>query len=146
MSTHIINPQFVKELYMGEHNLLSDEIVACLMEPAFVYDPDTHLSYSDITDSEISEGNGYLKKSKIIPGISISSSNDNILVSSSYVEWTASGGDFEPVQSICLVNISHPLERVVGCITMGSAYTTINGTGFLLNFPNGLLGSNINFY
>lgn len=139
--SNIINPQFVKELYSGEHNLLSDEIIVCLMEPAFIYDPAIHLAYSDIMSQEISEGNGYFRIAKILKKILVSIDGENTIITCDSTEWTATGGNLPEFKSVCVINNTHPAKRVLGCVTMNNTYNIIDGSSFVLHFPNGIFNA-----
>jgi hypothetical protein len=111
------------------------------MDPEFIYDPGNHLSYSDITDSEISEGNGYLRGSKMLSNMLINITEGDTIITCDSAEWTATGGNIPDFKSICIINNTHSENRILGNVTMDNSYTIVSGSSFMLHFPNGIFNA-----
>lgn len=139
--THKKSAQFIKELFSGEHDLTTAVVKIILLNDTFVFDPDTHSIYTDISASELATANGYTQLTKLIEGISIAIVDGQVIISCSPVSvaWTATGGSIPATGAAALINDSHVNKTIISCIEFGANYITVDGTMFQINFANGVL-------
>jgi hypothetical protein len=131
--------QFLLELYRGEHDVESDTLTAVLMEVGFVFDPETHATYADISANEIATGNGYTQKSKNLSTVAAAIAAGNIDVTADDISWTASSGAIESCVACCIINNTHASETVVCCIEFGATYATPDTTVLTIPLSGGFL-------
>jgi hypothetical protein len=134
--------QFLLERQRGEHDLESDTLTAILMEVGFVFDPETHSTYSDISANEIATGYGYTQKSHNLSSVAAEIVAGNVDVSATDLTLTASGGAIESCVACCIINNTHATETVVCCIEFGVTYATPEGTQLVLPFSDGFFRDN----
>jgi hypothetical protein len=80
--------------WKGQINTGSDTFKLILMQSGFVYDPVTHLSYADVSASELPTANGYTAGGVTLSGTAVAYdvTDDRVELSFSNVTITASGG------------------------------------------------------
>lgn len=85
---------YVKGMLLEGQISSSDTFKIILMQSAFVFDKDSHQDYSDISDNEVANGNGYATGGEELTGttVTVSTTLDNAVLSWDNAEWTASGG------------------------------------------------------
>ena len=62
---------FLYLMAKGEIDFDTDSFIVILMQSGFTYNRAAHHKYSDISAAELSTGNGYTQKTKVLTGISI---------------------------------------------------------------------------
>lgn len=131
--------QFMLECLRKEHDIEDDTLKIILLGSAFAFDPDTHATYSDVSASEIANGNGYTTGGDTLTNVdaSIDTVGDKVDIAADSVTWTASGGAIPTVGSAIVYNDSHTNDTVVMCIDFGADYDTADTKLFQINFANG---------
>lgn len=93
MANQISN--YVKGMLLkGQIAGTTDTFKIILMQSGFTYDKDSHQDYSDVSASEVTNGNGYTTGGAELSGaaVTVSTTLDNATLSWDNAEWTASGG------------------------------------------------------
>ncbi len=129
--------QFILELYRKEHDLVNDNLVFCLMNDTFIFNPATHSTYALISASEIATGFGYTQKTKAMENQAVAIVGGVIVLTCDNPTWTAAGGPIPDNTACCIINTSHVNETVVCCCEYGAIYSTADGKQFQINFSNG---------
>ena len=147
-----VSEQFIKELYLGEHDLEGHTIMCALLGPGFdvSFDPSeaNHSTYPLLfdkagDDDEVAEANGYLTgglelSSAGTPVISVDIVAGEVVVSCDNAVWEAAVGSIGAALAAVVYNASHANTTVICCIEFGATYTTTVGTQLEIDFSNGL--------
>lgn len=133
--------QFLAETWRGEHDLESNDLYAVLLKEDFTFDPATHSTYSDISNDEISEGNGYTAGGQLLSSVSVDIDTDSetVTLNCDNVSWTASGGDIPAAGAVAVYNDTHPNKTVVCCYEFDDNYYIPDGTTGPVDCSNGLM-------
>lgn len=105
-----------------------DTFKCCLMDTGFTFDKDTHHYYSDISASEIANGNGYTTGGVTMAGVSVTEddTNDYTTVAwSTNPAWTASGGSISAIGAI-VYDDTATSDPIVGYIDFGDSQSVID--------------------
>jgi len=135
MATVTISNRFKYEKGIGTIDFSSDTFKAILMVSGFTFDPDSHGTYSDVSGSEVANGNGYTSGGATL---SVSSAwvqdntGDQATITWSNVTWTASGGPIPDFDAAIIYDDSHANDVIVGCIALDSTVSLSAGSGFQL--------------
>jgi hypothetical protein len=114
----------------------NDAFKIILMESGFVFNPDTHRCYADVSTDELSTANGYTAGSKALAGVVVTEDtvNDRCSVTWSNVTWTASGGSIGPAagaiifdDTITANGVYWDADPVIGYIDFGGDQTQADG-------------------
>ncbi len=119
-------------LATGVINFNTDVFKIILMSSGFVFNPDTHCSYSNVSASELPSGHGYTVNSKVLTNVQVveDSINDRINITWSNVTWTASGGSIGPTPGAIIFDsvVTTPVANpIVGYIDFGGEQTQVDG-------------------
>lgn len=142
MATKQLSNKFLYEQGRGNVDWTSDEFRVILMDDAFVFDPDNHGTYGDISANEIAGTNGYTQLSKVLSASQAwtrDDANNRAYIAWSNPVWTASGGDLGGSGTsigaavFLRYDSSTPDNSwVVGCATFDSAVSVPDGVDFQL--------------
>ncbi len=132
--------QFLLELVRGEHDLEDDTLKIALMDTTFAFDPETDATWSDVSSSEITAGNGYTSGGEELTTVSasISVTDDRVRIDADNVTWTASGGAIASTGSAIIYNTTHANDTIVKCIDFDADYATADTRLFQISFDNGM--------
>ena len=131
-----VSRRFLKELGLGTINFSTDTFLVILMDDAFVFDPETHGTYSAVSDSELATGNGYTEKDKeLVEGDAWDEdSGSDIKAAMTWEDalWTASSGNIGPTSGAIVIDDTHANDVVVGHIAFETDVTVEDGLSFEL--------------
>ena len=115
----------------------NDSFKIILMATGFVFDPDTHHQYSDFSSSELADGNGYTRDSKILTGVTITEdlSNDRTAILWSNPSWVASGGNIGPTPGAIIFDDTEANDSSVSYIDFSDELTQASGGIFTVSSP-----------
>ena len=131
--TKTLSNRFLAEMGLAGINFGSDTFRAALMAVEFVFDPDSHGTYADISASEISGAGGYAAQA-----LSVSSAwaqdntNDKAALAWQDETFSASGGAYDDFSAVVIYDDSHADDVVVGCIDLGQTLTVPDGDSWVL--------------
>lgn len=114
----------------GVINFLTNAFKIILMESGFVFDPDTHANYADVSAGELTAGFGYLQLSKALstpPVITEDDLNNRATVEWNAVTWTAAGGSIGPTCGAIIIDDTIANDPVVGFLDFLADYTQADG-------------------
>ncbi len=135
MSTRTLSNQFKYEKGIGAVDFSSDTFYVALMGTGFVFDPDAHGVWADISASEISTAGGYTTGGE---AMSVSSSwtqddtNDQASISWNNHTFTASGADFDAIAAAIVYDYTHASNLIVGAIEFDSDINVSDGNSLQL--------------
>jgi len=110
----------------------NDSFKIILMGTGFVFNPDTHHCYADVSASELTTGYGYTKNTKTLGTATVTEddTNDRCAVTWANVTWTASGGSIGPTPGAIIFDdtVTTPTaDPIVGYIDFGGEQTQADG-------------------
>lgn len=110
-------------------DFLNDTFKIILMQSGFVFNKDTHEEYSDVSGSELANGNGYTTGGATLAGVAVAEddTDDRCEIVWSNVAWTAAGGAIGPSPSAIIYDDTVANDPVVGYIDFGADYTQPDG-------------------
>lgn len=140
MATKQLSNKFRYEQGLGNIDWANDEFRVILMDDAFVFDPNTHGTYADVSANEMSALNGYSQLSKVLSASTAwtrDDANNRAYLAWSNPLWTASGGDLGGGAIGAALFLQYDSGTpdnsvVVGCATFDSAVTVSDGVDFQL--------------
>ena len=108
----------------------NDTFKIILMADGYTFNKDTHHQYSDVSASELANGNGYTTGGNTLSGVSVAEddTDDRAEVTWSNSTWTASGGDIGPTPGAIIYDDTASNDPIVGYIDFGSDQTAANGS------------------
>lgn len=120
------------ELANGRIDFASDTFKMILMDTGFTFDPDTHHGYSDVSASELSNGNGYTTGGATMSGVAVTENDSTDLCEITWnnVTWTASGGSIGPSPGAIIYDdtaSSPQADTIIGYIDFGGDQTQADG-------------------
>ena len=124
-------------LAKGEIDFDTDSFVVILMQSGFTYNRAAHHKYVDVSGSELSTGNGYTQKTKVLTGISILK-NDTLykaVISWNNPSWTVSGGPVGPACGAFILDDTHADDPLVQYIDFGGDGAEPDGGTFIITNP-----------
>ena len=135
-----VSNQFNEEHSKGEHDLVSDSLIAILLDTSFgPFDPTSDLTYSDISANEIATEFGYTQKTKALATKSLDQVAGVLTLNADNLTWTAAAGAIETCKAMAIINDTHANDTVICCIEFGANYATADGTALTVNLSNGVV-------
>ena len=116
-------------LATGAVDFLNDTFKIALMGSGFIFNKDTHHGYTDISASELANGNGYTAGGATLAGVSVIEDDvdDRAEITWNNPSWTAAGGPIGPAAGAAIYDDTHVDKPIVGYIDFGSDYTQVDG-------------------
>lgn len=110
----------------------NDSFKIILMASGFVFNPDTHHAYADVSASELATGYGYTRNTKTLSSVLVTEddTDDRTEVTWANVTWTASGGSIGPTPGAIIFDdtVTTPTaDPIVGYIDFGGEQTQADG-------------------
>ncbi len=127
------------ELANARIDFASDTFKIILMATGFIFDIDSHHGYTDVSASELANGNGYTTGGATLAGVAVTEddANDRTDVTWNNVTWTASGGSIGPTPGAIIFDdtaSSPQADTIIGYIDFGGEQTqTDGGTATIAN-------------
>lgn len=120
---------FRVELAGGDIDFGADTFKIILMGSGFVFDPDTHDGYSDVSASELSTAYGYTAGGATLGGVAVTQNDtdDQCDITWNNISWTASGGDIGPTCGAIIYDDTHASDCIIGFIDFSADYTESDG-------------------
>jgi len=120
------------ELTNARVDFASDTFKMILMQSGFTFDVDTDHGYSDVSASEIANGNGYTTGGVTLSGVAVTEddSDNRTEVTWNNATWTASGGSIGPAAGAIIYDdtaSSPQADTVIGYIDFGGDITQADG-------------------
>ena len=116
-------------LALKKIDFANDSFKIILMDTGFVFNPDTHHGYSDVSGEELATGNGYTQNTKVLAGVSVTEydAGDYTSVTWSNVSWTASGGDIGPTPGAIIFDdtVTDHADVIICYISFEADYTQL---------------------
>ena len=114
---------FVDDLAKGVMNLSSDTIKVMLTNTAPVA---TNHVYSDISSTELANGNGYTTGGATVAGTGVSNSSGTETMTANPTTWTSSSGSMGPFRYVVYYDSTPSTKTLIGWYDYGSSLT-LNG-------------------
>lgn len=116
-------------LATGGIDFSSDTFKIILMDSGFTFDIDDHETYSDVSGSELSNGNGYTTGGNTLSGVAVTEddTDDRTEVTWNNTSWTASGGSIGPTPGAIIYDDTDGNDSIVGYIDFGGEQTQEDG-------------------
>lgn len=107
----------------------ADTFKIILMGAGFIFDPDAHEEYADVSASELATGFGYTVFDKVLAGVAVTEDdvNDRCSITWNNASWTAAGGAIGPAVGACIVDDTVANDPIIGFIDFGAPYTQADG-------------------
>lgn len=139
MSSYVKFDNFVLDIANGAHNLSSDTLKVMLTNTAPT--ASTAHYYSDISGTEVANGNGYTTGGATATTSSSSQTGGTYKLVLADVTWTPSGGSVGPWRYAVLYNNTASLKNLIGYWDRGSSTTTSPPDTITVDFDatNGVL-------
>lgn len=133
--TCTISNEFKYEKGLGAVLFNSHTFKVILMADGFVFNPDTHGTYSDVSASEITSAGGYT-----VGGYALSVDSawaQNNTDNTAEIAWvdktfTASGAAFDTFCAAIIYDDTHASDVIVGCIDLDQSIDIADGGSFQL--------------
>lgn len=124
-----LSNHFFYHLALKTIDFSADLFKICLMESGFIFDPDTHHKYSDISGDELPNGNGYVSGGETLDNrvITEDDTNNRITITWDNPSWTASGGDIGPTPCAIIYDDTHADKLIVGALIFPIEYKQVDG-------------------
>ena len=142
MATELSN-HFKYQLAKGEIDFDTDSFKVCLMATGYTFDKDGDATWSDVSASELANGNGYTQNTKTLqatPTVTEDDTNDRVEVTfsddgtySKDVGWTAASGSIGPSPGAIIYDDTTSDDTIVGYIDFGSDQTATDGNNFTID-------------
>lgn len=121
------------ELGKAGIDFTSDTFKVALMDILFVFDPDTHGTFADVSASEIASTGAYVAGTLTVE-TAWNQDNDN---DRAYLEWnnytfSAVGANMETFGSAIVYDDTHADKVIVGCIDFDTDIAVSDGNSFQL--------------
>ena len=131
-----LSNHYLHELHAGNIDFDDSTFYAALMGSGFVFDPDNHANWDNVSANELAAGNGYSADGQALTGAAISEDDTNNRSDVTFTDpvWNASGGNIGPaVGAIIYKNTGTPSTSViVGYIPFGAELIATDGQPFTL--------------
>ena len=116
----------------GEIDLVNDDLKCILMQTSYAWDPVNHKTYSDVSASELPDGNGYTAGGQSLTGKvwQRDDANKRAVLTCDDVIWLASGGSIGPCKSIIVYDNTVTDKPIIGYGEVDDAKTAVDGTHF----------------
>ena len=134
MATTTISNHFKYQLADKQIDLSADTLKAVLLGTSFTFDADSHATYSDVSASELSTGNGYTAGGEALTTLTLAEddTDNRAEMTCDDVQWDASGGDIGPFGAAIIYDDTTSDDTVILCVDFGTDYTIPNGSSFQL--------------
>lgn len=128
MASQVAN-NFRVLLAQGQPDFSTDVFKMILVAANFVFNPDIHDLYSDVSASELADGFGYTIGGALLSGVVVQQDDVNNVASITWanVSWTAAGGDIGPTSGAIIYDETLINSPIVGFIDFGATYTEVDG-------------------
>lgn len=112
-----------------------DTIKAVLMATGYTFDKDTDETWSDVSASELSAGNGYTAGGQTVTVSAVSEVDASDYASAVITDftWTAASGDIGPTPGVLLYDDTTSDDTVIGFIAFGSDATITDGSDMTID-------------
>ena len=137
VTTAVAN-SFKALLGTGGVDFTSDAFRIILMDDTFVFDPDSHSTYSDVSASELADGYGYTQGAKelvVDSAWAADNATDIAGIQWDAVGWTASGGAIGPSAGAVIIqydSVTPADSPVLGGIDFGQTVSATDGNPFAI--------------
>ena len=107
----------------------NDTFKIILMQEGFVFNPDTHDLYANVSASEVANGFGYTTGGNTLAGVAVTQNDtdDRVYVTWSNTSWTAAAGDIGPACGAIIYDDTVVNDPIVGFIDFLGSYTEPDG-------------------
>jgi hypothetical protein len=124
-----VSNRFKLALMNKEVDMDADVFQIALMDTSFIFDPEAHEKWSDISSSEIAQGNGYLTGGQALQSGELiqNNSTSKAVMSWQNAEWTAVGGDIAATGAAVVYDFTHADKLILGCSDFGVNYSPMEG-------------------
>lgn len=129
ITTKTLSNHYKYQLGTAKINYMSDVFKLILLNESFVFNKDSHGTYSNILSSELSTGNGYTVGGITLEGVSLETDNelDRFIASWDNVVVSALGGSIGPFKAAAIIDMTTTDDTVVACIEIESPISILNG-------------------
>lgn len=119
-------------LAVGAIDFSSDTFKIILMQSGFTFNKDTHHGYADVSESELSTGNGYTAGGATLAGVTVTEddTDNRTEITWNNATWTASGGSIGPSPGAIIYDdtVTTPTaDPILGYIDFGGDQTQADG-------------------
>lgn len=121
-------------LAKGDIDFDSHVFKIILMNSSFVFNPDNHQIYANVSLSELANGNGYATGGQNLSGVLIAqdNTNDRCEIIWSNPVWITSGGNIGPSAGAIIFDDTATGDVIIGCITFCGTQTISDGGIFVI--------------
>jgi hypothetical protein len=110
----------------------NDVFKIILMKEGFIFNPDTHDLYADVSASEQGNGLGYTAGGATLSGVAVTQNDtdDCAYITWSNPSWTANGGDVGPICGAIIYDdtlVAPNADAIIGFIDFNGSYTEADG-------------------
>ena len=133
--TLTVSNEWKYEMGIEGVNLSSDTFNVVLMATGFIFNKDTHGTYSDISASEITDAGGYTVGGEALTAATAwaqDNTNDRGRISWQDKTFTAGTAAFDTFCAACIVDVTNASDVVLGCIEFGQDIDVAAGNSFQL--------------
>jgi len=116
-------------LAAGTPVFASDTFKIILMQEGFVFNPDAHDLYANVSASEVANGFGYTTGGNTLAGVAVTQNDvdDRAVITWSNTSWTAAAGDIGPACGAIIYDDTVTDDPIVGYIDFDGSYTEPDG-------------------
>lgn len=131
----VLSNHYKFQLMSANIDFDADTFKAALAATTFTFNIDSHATYTDVSASELANGNGYTTGGVTLTGVSVTEddTNDRASVTWSNAQWTASGGSIGPSPGMFIIDDTSADDTIVGYIDFGSDQTATDGGTFTVS-------------
>jgi len=107
----------------------ADTFKIILMQEGFVFNPDAHDLYANVSASEVANGFGYTTGGNTLAGVAVTQNDtdDRVYVTWNNTSWTAAAGDIGPACGAIIYDDTVADDPIVGFIDFLGSYTEPDG-------------------
>ena len=115
-------------LAAGTPIFASDTFKIILMQEGFVFNPDAHDLYANVSASEVANGFGYTTGGNTLAGVAVTQNDvDDRAVITWNTSWTAAAVDVGPAGGAIIYDDTVADDPIVGYIDFDGSYTEPDG-------------------
>lgn len=120
------------QLAKGAIDLSADSLKICLMATGFTFNKDSHAVWADVSASELAEGYGYLRNTKVIttPAVAEDDANDRAEFTCDNVAWVTNGGNIGPSPGAIIFDDTTSDDTIIGYLDFDGDKTATDGANF----------------
>ena len=132
-----VNQNSLYLMAKGGINFDTHSFIIILMQSGFVFDRANRHTYADVSADELTTGNGYTQKNKVLTGVSITRDDAlyKAVVKWNNPSWVASGGPIGPACGAFILDDTHADDPLVLYIDFGGDGTEPDGGTFTITNP-----------